>query len=174
MKIKVIDILNKIANGEEVPKKIYYLEETFTYDEQSKDYYDNETYGLFDRYEIPSMLNDEVEILETNLNTKNMNINGIEQTKNIIKQAINTIIPNSNALTNIDEIINSLSKHYELRPSETELLINYINDLRVLKQSNKIEKLNIALFDDDNLTTDNKLKHIAFRINEIIEVLNER
>ena len=66
MKIRIIDLLEMIANGQIPPKKIYYLEETFIYDEQSKDYYDSETYGLFDSYEIPPMLNDEVEIIEDN------------------------------------------------------------------------------------------------------------
>lgn len=83
MKIKVIDLLNKIANGEEPPKKIYYLEETFTYDEQSKDYYDSETYGLFDSYEIPPMLNDEVEILEITITMNNQD-KKIEKLKDIL------------------------------------------------------------------------------------------
>jgi len=36
--IKVIDLLNKIANGEEVPKKIIFLGNTYRYDEIDKTY----------------------------------------------------------------------------------------------------------------------------------------
>ena len=43
-KIKVIKLLNKIANGEEVPKKIRYLEQVFTYNEIKKDYICNSGY----------------------------------------------------------------------------------------------------------------------------------
>jgi len=68
--MKIIDLLNKIANGEEVPKKIIYRNTIFTYYNETKQYYTNSciettlTESLrgyllnFDR------LNDEVEILE--------------------------------------------------------------------------------------------------------------
>lgn len=38
MKIKIIDLLIKIVNGEEVPKKIKYDRDTFMFDEERKDY----------------------------------------------------------------------------------------------------------------------------------------
>ena len=66
MKIKVIDILNKIANNEEPPKKIMYKEQEYEYDENEKDYYycDFSIYKLFDDRLITKILNDEVEILQ--------------------------------------------------------------------------------------------------------------
>lgn len=36
--MKVIDLLNKIANGEEVPKKVKYDEKVWAYDEGTQDY----------------------------------------------------------------------------------------------------------------------------------------
>jgi len=63
--MKVIDLLNKIANGEEVPKKIKYCDEMFGftgYNSASKNY-NNELEDLFEILD-GSMLNDEVEILE--------------------------------------------------------------------------------------------------------------
>jgi len=63
--IKIIDLFIKIANGEEVPKKIKYCGEEFQftgYDSASKNYI-NELEDLFEVLD-GSMLNDEVEILE--------------------------------------------------------------------------------------------------------------
>ena len=72
--MKIIDLLNKIANGEEVPKKINFCRRNFEY---KKDIYDylctdenfdkTEDYCLgisICKWIFPSMLNDEVEILE--------------------------------------------------------------------------------------------------------------
>ena len=70
MKIKVIDIMNKIANKEEVPKKLRYNFKTYFYDSEAQDYCDwDNTYGLFsdyleNNYGLSNCLNDEVEILE--------------------------------------------------------------------------------------------------------------
>lgn len=69
-KIKIIDLLNKIANGEEVPKKIKYRGEIAEYDEELFDYwienlFKNTGYlfeGIFVNY--GNKLNDEVEIIE--------------------------------------------------------------------------------------------------------------
>lgn len=70
MKIKVIDIMNKIHNEENVPKQIKYDMKTYFYDETCQDYTDyDRTYGLFSdllnkQYGIFSCLNEEVEIIE--------------------------------------------------------------------------------------------------------------
>ena len=63
--MKIIDLLNKIANGEEVPKKIEYEGEIFQftgYNSASKNY-KNELEDLFEVLD-GSILNDEIEILE--------------------------------------------------------------------------------------------------------------
>ena len=71
MKIKIIDLLNKIANGEEAPKKIKWENIIYVYSEYDKDYLeypfsDEEYKGLFDMRDsiLTQFLNDEVEILE--------------------------------------------------------------------------------------------------------------
>lgn len=66
--MKVIDLLNKIANGEEVPKKIKYGGKDMFWCEPCKIYElaeveQNELCGK-DLYNILDNLNDEVEILE--------------------------------------------------------------------------------------------------------------
>lgn len=61
-KLRVIDLLNKIANGEEIPKKIKYNNETFTIREE-KDDYANQNHWFTDRVCLLD-LNKEVEIIE--------------------------------------------------------------------------------------------------------------
>ena len=65
-KLRVIDLLNKIANGEEVPRKIHYGDMTYHYVDRVKDYQDEEEYYLFSKIfaNIVDFLNDEVEIIE--------------------------------------------------------------------------------------------------------------
>ena len=58
--MKIIDLLNKIANGEEVPEIIKYNNFIYKYDKDICDYDGDDLY-LFDNTD---KLNDEVEILE--------------------------------------------------------------------------------------------------------------
>ena len=68
MKIKIIDLLNKIANDEEVPKEIIYNDKTYNYVEGRKDNWkyqrieNGKSVGLLED-NIYFCLNDEVEIL---------------------------------------------------------------------------------------------------------------
>ena len=65
MKIKVIDLLNKIANGEEVPKKIKYEKDTYIHIDNYCYYCEDTNLILSDRIFVEySKLNDEVEIIE--------------------------------------------------------------------------------------------------------------
>lgn len=66
MKIKVIDLLVKMANGEEMPKKIKYHNIVLGYDEENEDYYKYYGRGLFEYLFTCSLsfLNVEVEIIE--------------------------------------------------------------------------------------------------------------
>ena len=67
MKIKIIDLLNKISNGEEVPEKIkinnvIYEYRGYMYCTENANYQDIEDY-LFGKWNF-NILNDEVEIIE--------------------------------------------------------------------------------------------------------------
>lgn len=64
--MRVIDLLNKIANGEEVPKNIKYKNETLTFDKEINNYiYDSGKDEYWTDYFIIHLnLNDEVEIIE--------------------------------------------------------------------------------------------------------------
>ena len=65
MKIKIIDLLNKIANGEEVPKKIKYEKDTYIHIDNYCYYCEDTNLILSDRiFAEYSKLTDEVEIIE--------------------------------------------------------------------------------------------------------------
>lgn len=67
MKIKIIDLLNKKANGEELPKKIKFLNSIWEYckDGSTQDYINDYYTCLMDFVVINKVdLNDEVEIIE--------------------------------------------------------------------------------------------------------------
>lgn len=68
--MKIIDLLNKIANGEEVPKKIKWGNTKYTLytDEDTKQIYyqDDECKFFFLNIKCLDDLNDEVEVIEDN------------------------------------------------------------------------------------------------------------
>lgn len=117
----VIQLLNKIANGEEVPKKIFYKtggEYTggyyWIYDESFRDYKDKVGDYVFTagNYHIIDMLNMEVEVIEEDKKIERLqwcNIQGdstkaqlLELRENVIMQfdKINEIIDKLNEMEN--------------------------------------------------------------------------
>jgi len=76
-KMTVIQLLNKIANGEELPKKIKWKDRTYKYVNEYKDYsYDN-AYCFFEddllkTRRLLKHLNDEVEIIEEDKKINNL------------------------------------------------------------------------------------------------------
>ena len=61
--MKVIDLLNKIANGE-IPEHIRYNDMYMTYDKKKQNYYDSFGAEIDWKYTIMQYINDEVEIIE--------------------------------------------------------------------------------------------------------------
>ena len=61
--MKVIDLLNKIANGEEVPKRIKYINSIWEYDEKTKDYFHDDLWLIYSMNSI-GLTKREVEIIE--------------------------------------------------------------------------------------------------------------
>lgn len=69
MKIKIIELLNKIANGEEIPKKIKYSNKIWKLEEHNGDYKNEDTYlfeYLFKYFNTKSFINNKAEIIEEN------------------------------------------------------------------------------------------------------------
>ena len=63
MKIKIIDLLNKIANDEEVPKKIKWQGKIYEYSSSNRFYYQNSWSMYRDFYTEGNCLNDKIKIL---------------------------------------------------------------------------------------------------------------
>lgn len=76
MKIKIIDLLIKIANWEDVPKKIKYRDRTWEFNIKNQDYcnIDDKTdmlfSHLFNYLKTSDFINDEVEIIEVKEGTR--------------------------------------------------------------------------------------------------------
>lgn len=69
MKTTIYELLGMIKNDIFV-KRILFKNQVYEYDEDAKDYY-NEEYGwIFDEYDLISILNEPVEILETTITYK--------------------------------------------------------------------------------------------------------
>jgi len=78
--IKIIDLLNKIANGEEIPKRIKYCGSIYEKFEYNNKYYDIEIKDkekdiLSEHLAKKSFYNDKVEIIEDNDKLEKININ---------------------------------------------------------------------------------------------------
>ena len=72
MKIKIIDLFNQIANDEVVPKIIWYNGDFYKYDKENKFYYNNNGISLYrGLYEDDNCLNDEAEIIESEITVNN-------------------------------------------------------------------------------------------------------
>ena len=95
--MKVIDLLNKIANGKEVPKKVYVGSYYFEYEENGE-YINTENSNdlLFDfdsYYPLETCLNQEVEIIEEDKKIKKLDEYEYDTTNEIlIIRKINEII----------------------------------------------------------------------------------
>lgn len=77
--MRVIDLLNKIAKGEEVPKKIKVGNIIWNYNEEKKTYFMSDTeIELFYVENITKKLNDEVGIIEDNLYIEELKIECME------------------------------------------------------------------------------------------------
>lgn len=103
--MKIIELLNKIANGEEVPKKIMFLGNTYRYDEIDETYRNiigNKNIG--EMHNLEFYLNDEVEIIEEPQEHKipeKLNISNFPRHNNSLKK---TAIKINEILDYLEEI----------------------------------------------------------------------
>lgn len=120
MKIKIIDLLVKIANREEVPKKIKWENIIYAYSEYDKDYleypFSNEEYkGLFDMRDniLTQFLNDEVEIIEEDKKIEKLDIKQEKNIKNNWKwkcNGYNISTPQKIMADKLNELIDYINK----------------------------------------------------------------
>lgn len=101
--MRIIDLLNKIANREEMPKKIIYKNVTYEHDEKSEDYYTCYDRGLFEYLFkcCANFLNDEVEIIEEPKKIEKIDfgtLNTQKEKNKVMKDTINELIDEINNL----------------------------------------------------------------------------
>lgn len=116
--MKLIDLLNKIANGEEVPKKIKYENDIYILTDNYCYYSDETNLILSDRlYAEQSRLNDEIEILDN-----------LEEEKKIPeKLKIEQDTPISNYyIRNENGTKCGLTKHSKMIAEKLNQLIDYL------------------------------------------------
>ena len=120
--MKLIDLLNKIANGEVAPKKFKYDNEIFIFDDETNDYiYAGGNVSFFTDYfsyiyhleDILMLLNAEVEIIEEKKDIEQINVwyefDGKNNDKIIyfmcteLKDKINELVKTVNELKNKED-----------------------------------------------------------------------
>lgn len=100
MKIKIIDLLNKWVNGEEMPQKIMFDAYLYTYNEREKTYYNEEEETLWQNYNF-RILPDEVEIIEEPKKIEKIDfgtLNTQKEKNRAMKDTINKLIDEINNL----------------------------------------------------------------------------
>ena len=110
--MKIIDLLNKIAKGEEVPKKIKYKGTTYEkVNDGDIDFYIGKNFNgtlLLEKLDDTNELNDEVEIIEEEQYIEEismctggiMGFDGVENITGALKDKINELIKAVNELKN--------------------------------------------------------------------------
>ena len=77
MKTTIYDLLGMIKDNN-IPQRIIFKDQIYEYVESAEDYYNEEHGYIFDVYVLKSILNDEVEILETTITYKPDKIEKLE------------------------------------------------------------------------------------------------
>lgn len=99
--MKIIDLLNKIANGERIPKKIKYKEEILEYDGCDNYYIDEDLDRLFYEYDWINSLNDEIEIIEEDKKIKKIPM---------VNEFESNIVSHNQVRIKINEIIDYINR----------------------------------------------------------------
>lgn len=117
MKIKIIDLLNKIANDEEVPEKIkiknvIYEYRGYMYCTEKANYQDIEDY-LFGKWNF-NILNDYAEIIEEPKKIEKISLPSIDEFKKMSAEERYVITAKEYDLLNeLIEEVNKLKEEYE-------------------------------------------------------------
>lgn len=114
--ITIIELLNKIANGEEVPKKIKYKNNLYIYNENCEDYLEDDKDYMalfscsFSTYITKSFINDKVEIIEDNEDIEVVNDIITGEWENGSSYAYTLSVPQTVIVNKINELIKEVNK----------------------------------------------------------------
>lgn len=118
--MKIIELLVRIANNEEIPKKIKYQGELWEYNEFYDDYEKDNTYlfgYLFAHENTNDFINDEVEIIDKKMCKINLYYsvpNKIHDMK-VLRETLEQIIENQRTQEDkINELIDKVNKFEEV------------------------------------------------------------
>ena len=148
-KIRVIDLLNKIANGEEVPKKIKHGATVFILDyfstENKETQYISENYKkvLLEGLSTTMCLNDEVEIIEEEKEIEKLNLDTDELKGKETVRSIDYLLEGK--INELIDVLNSIKKEcYDFEYSD-----RYIEQLQQANKKYKevIDKLKKCIND---------------------------
>ena len=95
--MKVIDLLNKMANYKNYRPTVKFLVATYKYNEKMEDYESdiNSDWGIFSDYTINNILNDEVELIEDETididNIKEMELDGVDDVTYFVNDLIKAV-----------------------------------------------------------------------------------
>lgn len=127
MKIKIIDLLNKWVNGEEMPQKIMFDTCLYTYNEREKTYYNEEEETLWQNYNF-RILPDEVEIIEEPKKIEKLDVELLGQEDNWLRNPTTEITKQDIELN--PYIIDTVRKNTLEFQHRINELIDEINNLK--------------------------------------------
>ena len=173
--MKVIDLLNKIANGEEVPRKVRHGTLYWEYSEKNKDFQDNDGDWVFScsNYDLVDMLNDEVEIIEEKeTKPSEEEIEAFKEQFNIVWNSIKSVLGGIlEALQVIDK--EELTKKVLEKEKKD---IEKINTYGKYTSHNNLHTYMKAIDKDGKEKTfyiSEVQKEIINKVNELIDLINE-
>ena len=119
--MKVIDILNKINNGEEVPEKIRFNDIEFEYDKEQGEYshetddgyFETLLYDVLDTHFINNLLRAEVEVIEENKEIEELEI--LESDRKVMAVFV---IKNREKINELVRAVNKINKEREENKNE--------------------------------------------------------
>ena len=113
--MKVIDILNKIANGE-IPKRIIYDDKQWTYDEKIEDYITYDDSRIDWKYTIMEYINEEVEILDEDKKIEEIkSLNNVGNSKDLIEFGDKQQLNNHILKDKINELVREVNRIKEIK-----------------------------------------------------------
>lgn len=119
--MRLVDLLVKIANGEEVPKKIRFQDRAFIFDKEVNDYKNEIGLYFFESFTgLTKFLNDKIEIIEEDTSKKIKKIEYVKYTDEYVERSA------KDPLHRIE-----IKKHYEVRDIVDKIneVIDVLNSL---------------------------------------------
>ena len=147
MKIKMIDLFKKIANGEEVPKTIKYAGKYWSYFKECNQYNNGDGSNIWDRHNF-RILNDEVEIIEEDRDKQRKK--ELEKVKETIKKNFaigKTGIHNSEGILPFTKKLLFKGKYFKLQLNVDLHCFEVLNARK--EEFNELKKYYYTLFDGD-------------------------